>query len=75
MKTVLLFLLLLGSGILPLGSHWAAIWVIDCVKGAGPPIPEYVTMLLLGCGLIGLASIGRRKLKRRTRSSKDGDNR
>jgi hypothetical protein len=46
--------------------HWGtATCANDIVQGdANVPVPEPATMLLLGSGLIGLAGIGRKKMKR-----------
>ena len=40
-------------------------WCANDVMGTAPPaIPEPTTMLLFGVGLVGLASVGRKKMKR-----------
>ena len=47
---------------------WAGSWDSDFtlykVKGDKAPVPEPTTLFLLGTGLIGLAGIGRRKLRK-----------
>ena len=47
---------------------WAGSWDSDFtlykVKGDKAPVPEPATLLLLGSGLIGIAGIGRKRLKR-----------
>jgi len=47
---------------------WAGSWNSDFtlykVKGDKAPVPEPATLLLLGSGLIGIAGIGRKRLKR-----------
>lgn len=50
--------LLSGNNI---GIHWGMTCANDVIEGAAP-VPEPATMLLLGTGLLGLASLGRRKL-------------
>jgi len=49
-------------------NEWAGSWDSNFnlykVKGDKAPVPEPATLLLLGSGLIGLAGIGRKRLKR-----------
>jgi len=46
-----------------LGFHWGMTCANDVIEGAAP-VPEPATMLLLGAGLIGLAGIGRKRLRK-----------
>lgn len=57
-------------GILPFDTDFIAHFTIGCgndsIMGKGTtPVPEPGTMMLLGTGLIGLASFGRKKLRRK----------
>lgn len=53
---------LLNLGTDDLGLRWAMTCANDIIEGS-TPVPEPVTMLLFGTGLVGLAGIGRRKRK------------
>jgi hypothetical protein len=55
-----------GMDTLELRGFWpdeGAISHVAIYGGEGAPVPEPATMLLLGAGLIGLAGMGRKKLK------------
>ena len=48
----------------PVDVHWAYACGNDGLTVDVPPVPEPATMFLLGTGLIGLAGLGRKRLRR-----------
>jgi len=46
-----------------IGIHWTMQCGNDYLNQTSAPVPEPATMLLFGCGLIGLAAVGRKKFQ------------
>jgi len=46
-----------------IGIHWTMQCGNDYLNQTSAPVPEPATMLLFGCGLIGLATVGRKKFQ------------
>jgi hypothetical protein len=47
-----------------IGIHWTMQCGNDYLNQTSAPVPEPATMLLFGCGLIGLATVGRKKFQK-----------
>ena len=47
-----------------IGIHWTMECGNDYLNQTSAPVPEPATMLLFGCGLIGLATVGRKKFQK-----------
>ena len=47
-----------------IGIHWTMECGNDYLTQTSAPVPEPATMLLFGCGLIGLATVGRKKFQK-----------